>query len=497
MVARYAASMKTTSFDTKTGQTTFSESTPTVLDESTLLKNVESNVVGIYPRYAFQTIEGFGCAMTESACYLLSRMSKETRTEALKAWFGNSAIDARFIRIPLDSCDYSLDEYQAVEDPISDPSLATFSMERNNKYIIPVVKEALEIADGKISALLSPWSPPVQWKTAPEISENDAKVYGDFGFEVPTEPSRNFGGRLKREYYKPWAQYLVTYVQAYLDAGIPVTMLSIQNEASAATMWDSCLWSGEEESTFLHDYLYPAMKEAGLLEKVGIFIWDHNKERMLEHVDEMFETDIADMISGIAYHWYSGDHFEALDLIHNAYPDKILMHSESCGLHIPGKTYAFKPVDGPEPESTVTPIEMDFADAVMYAHDMIGDINHGMQRWIDWNLCVDRTGGPRHVLGGFAAPIVAEDNGTFEKTISYHYIAQIAHVVQPGSIRIGSSTWSDTVEVAAVKRPDDSIGIILLNKHDNDQEVNIRVSGQLSTVNLPAHTLSSVILNEQ
>ena len=85
-----------------------------------------------------------------------------------------------------------------------------------------------------------------------------------------------------------------------------------------------------------------------------------------------------------------------------------------------GKTTAFEITEEakkhmpPEFLSLVdmNPLEMDFNDAVAYAHDLIGDINHGMQRWIDWNLCVDRTGGPRHVPGGFAAPIVAEDDGS-------------------------------------------------------------------------------------
>ena len=42
-------------------------------------------------------------------------------------------------------------------------------------------------------------------------------------------------------------------IQAYLADGIPVTMLSIQNEAAAATPWDSCVWTGEQEKIFLNE----------------------------------------------------------------------------------------------------------------------------------------------------------------------------------------------------------------------------------------------------
>ena len=252
------------------------------------------------------------------------------------------------VRIHIDSCDYSLDEYQAVADPIRDPELETFSISQDKKYIIPVVKEATRLSGNSISVLLSPWSLPSQWKTPPEMQANDAAVYGGYVNEIDFfKPNRCFGGRLKPEYYGSWAKYLVKYIQAYLEEGIPVTM-----------------------------------------------------------------------------------------------------HSESCGLHIPGKTMAFDiPKDAMEtlPEEMKaamkrTPLQVDFQDAKDYAHDLIGDINNGMNRWIDWNMIVDRTGGPRHVPGGFAAPLVAEEDNSFTKTISYHYICDIAKAVKPGVRRMGLST---------------------------------------------------------
>jgi len=38
---------------------------------------------------------------------------------------------------------------------------------------------------------------------------------------------------------------------------------------------------------FLTGYLFPALREAGLEKRVELFIWDHNKERMIEHIGEM------------------------------------------------------------------------------------------------------------------------------------------------------------------------------------------------------------------
>ena len=61
-------------------------------------------------------------------------------------------------------------------------------------------------------------------------------------------------------------------------------MLTLQNESIAATNWDSCVWTAEAvQKTFLRDHLYPAMVKAGLSDRDGhLYIWDHNKERVLE-----------------------------------------------------------------------------------------------------------------------------------------------------------------------------------------------------------------------
>lgn len=498
------ATLTTARYDKATGQTALSTCSLDVRDESAIAQQKEQNVVGLYPSYTYQAFEGYGCAMTESACYLLSKMEPDTRRDALSRWFGPEGMDARFIRIHMDSCDYSLSEYQAVADPIADPELKTFSIGRDRKYILPVVKEAMEMAGRPLSVLLSPWSPPAAWKTPPLASANDGAVYGGGLQSGGAQPSRCYGGSLKPEFYPSWAAYLVKYVQAYLDEGVNVTMLSVQNEASAATNWDSCVWTGEQEKTFLRDHLYPAMKAAGLLDRVGLFIWDHNKERMVEHIDDMMDDVTAGMIAGFAYHWYTGDHFDALSMLHEKYPDKVLMHSESCGLHIPGKVLPFELPPEKLAElgenhplaraMEMDPKEVDFQDAVNYAHDILGDLNHGMQRWIDWNLIVDRTGGPRHVPGGFCAPLVYEEDGSYTVTPSYEYLKLIAHTLRPGSVRVGSSVYGRDLDAAAVRNPDGSIGVVILNHSGQEIAVNLRVGGSLTEVVLPGESLSAVTI---
>lgn len=479
------------------GKAVQEEKTLAVTREEDEAKHLESQVIDLYPQVEYQTIEGFGGAMTQTSAYLFSKMDVTTRRKALETYFGTDGNQYHFIRTSMDSCDFSLEEYQAVSDPVADPDLATFSIEQDKKYVIPMLKEVMQIQKenktGPLSVLLSPWSPPYQWKTPPEKPKNDAAVYGGAGQEnVDYEhPSRNNGGSLKPQYYASWAKYLAKYVKTYLAEGIPVTMMTMQNESIAATNWDSCVWTAGEQKTFLKENLYPEFKKEGLLDQVGIFIWDHNKERVFEWASDMIDEETASMISGIAFHWYSGDHFEAVQMTHEQFPDKTLMLSECCGLHRPGQAGLSDLIDFLP--KTKTPMHAEEDDARDYAHDIIGNLNAGMNRWIDWNLCVDEMGGPRHVEGGFTAPMIVK-NGTFRTDMTYDYIGHFSKYIVPGAVRIGASRPDAKVEITAAKNQDGSIVLVVLNKGWQDAFYAIRMNGDIIRFAAPSGTISTLVI---
>lgn len=90
---------------------------------------------------------------------------------------------------------------------------------------------------------------------------------------------------------------------------------------------------------------------------VKIIAWDHNKERLYANAGVYFSGD--SVIAGGGFHWYSGDHFEQLQMTAEDYPDKFLLFTEGC---VEYSRY--------ERENSVRQAEM-------YAHDMIGNFNHG------------------------------------------------------------------------------------------------------------------------
>jgi O-glycosyl hydrolase len=79
--------------------------------------------------------------------------------------------------------------------------------------------------------LASPWTPPIAWK-----SNNSHHTRGD--------------GRLLREHYQDYANYLRAFSQNMLDNGAPIYVVSIQNEPNYGVDYDGCLWSGTEMMDF-------------------------------------------------------------------------------------------------------------------------------------------------------------------------------------------------------------------------------------------------------
>ena len=141
-----------------------------------------------------------------------------------------------------------------------------------------------------------------------------------------------------------------------------------------------------------------------------------------------------------------------------------------------------------------TPQTVEYEDAVAYAHDIIGNLNAGLNRWIDWTVWVDKDGGPRHVPGGFTASIIVDDDFNYRKDLTFDYIAHFSKYIMPGAKRVGYSKCDDGIDVTAAKNPDGTLAVVLLNKSNADLKYVIRTNGQLMRVSLPARTISTVTI---
>ena len=412
----------------------------------------ENLLINIYPKFKYQQILGFGSALTETAAYNFSLLSPDLQQKLIEACFGKSGIGLNFCRTHINSADFSLSEYTYVKE--GDTDLKTFSIDRERKTILPMIKAARE-ANPDLLLYASPWSPP-KW-----MKDNN-KVQG---------------GHLLPQYYKTWATYFALYLNKYKKEGINFFGVSIQNEPKAIQTWESCVWTGKEEGEFAVNYLRPTLDEKGFGD-IKIMVWDHNKERVMERARETLSVPGAEKaVWGVAFHWYSGSYFDNLRMTHELYPDKPLIASEFC---LGGAIKS----------------GMNWDDVEQYASDMIGNLNNFMAASVDWNLIVDSKGGPYHNRdGGVKAQVYVNEN-TKQFTLGplYYTVGHFSKFIKRGAVRIGSSTYSDAIKAVAFRNPDGEIVVVVLNTSNREAEPKIRIDNCTATFKMPAKSLQTLVI---
>lgn len=410
----------------------------------------EMHQLSIYPQCTGQMIKGFGGAFTEAAGYCFKQLKEEKQSEFLRAYFGENGLRYNIGRTHINSCDFSLGNYACSEGENDE-----FSMERDHKYILPLIIKAQKLKGEKIPLLLSPWSPSAFMKTNGQM---------------------NHGGKLKKEYYKLWAEHIAQYVKGYTENDCNVTMVSVQNEPAAVQVWDSCIYTGREEGEFATNFLRPELDKNGF-EDVGILVWDHNKERLLRRATESMSVSGAeDAINGFAFHWYSGDHFDAIDLTKQLFFDKELWFTEGCVEYS-----RFGDRHGAD-------------KAKMYAHDILGNLAHGASANIDWNLLLDSNGGPNHVGNFCEAPIMLDDHGGFIINPSYYAIGHFSRYIKAGAVKLGSSVYDSRLEKVVFRNPDGTHVAIIFSTASEDLTLWVTLNGETGFhTEIEAGTLNTLI----
>ena len=257
-----------------------------------------------------------------------------------------------------------------------------------------------------------------------------------------------------------------------------MTGLTLQNEPKAVQTWDSCVYTAMEERLFLKDYMWPALERHGLTD-IGIYIWDHNKERAFEWAETIIDDETDRMIKGGAFHWYSGDHFEALQMIRERFPEKQLLLSEACTEYCKFSADDY------------------LVNAQKYDYDMIGNLNHGMNSFMDWNLILDEMGGPNHVGNYCDAPYLYNmKTGELKESNIQLHIWYFSHFIEEGAVRIGVSRYTDELEVTAFKNKD-HIVIIILNRTCKSIPAYIRIKDECVKIVVSPMSISTGMIVEK
>nr|WP_315166308.1 glycoside hydrolase family 30 protein [uncultured Flavobacterium sp.] len=415
--------------------------------------------VFVEPTKTFQTLLGIGGAITDASAEVFAKLSKEKQQEFLNAYYDKEkGIGYSLLRTTIHSSDFSSGSYTYIKE--GDASLSTFTIDHDRQYRLPLLKEAIKTAGGKIVLYVSPWSPPAFMKSNGSMLK---------------------GGTLMPQYYQAWANYYAKFIKAYEKEGIPIWGLTIQNEPMATQTWESCVYSAEAERDFLKNYLGPTIKREGLGDK-KIVVWDHNRDLMNQRANTIFSDPEASKYAwGMGFHWYETwaggmPMFDNVRKVHEAYPTKNLLFTEGCVERFDAKKYQF------------------WANGERYGTSMINDFNNGTVGWTDWNILLDQNGGPNHVGNFCFAPIHMDTNsGELIYTPSYYYIGHFSKFIRPDAKRVSTAVSRSSLISTSFLNKDGKMVTVVMNQSNKSVTYNLMIASEKTVVTIPAHGIQTLV----
>lgn len=426
--------------------------------------NMSPSTIRLNPVQTFQTIDGFGAAITGSTAYNLLKMSDADRAKFLKETFSpTEGYGMSYIRVCIGCSDFSLSEYTCCDKE----GIENFALtDEENKYVIPVLKEILAI-NPSIKILASPWTAP-RWMKVNNLT--DLQPYNSWT-----------GGQLNPAYYQDYATYFVKWIQAFKQNGIDIYAMTVQNEPLNRGNSASMFMGWEEQRDFIKTALGPQMKAAGLNTKVYAFDHNYNYDNLNDqksYPTKIYaDAEASQYIAGAAYHNYGGN-VEELNTVHAANPDKELVFTEStAGDWNDGSNLQTRLVDDMEQIA-------------------LGTVNRWCRGSIIWNLMLDAQRGPNRpggCINGFGAVDIADDFKTIKRNSFYYIMAHMSSAVKPGATRIGTTGFTaNGLTYAAFRNPDNSYALVLSNSKNDDVKATVDDGSHHFPITVPGRGVVSL-----
>lgn len=439
--------------------------------------------IKVNPSKKFQTITGFGGSFTEASASLLNRLSPANRDKILQAYFGEDGAKYSLTRTHINSCDFSLSNYAYAMKP-GDMNLDSFSIEPDRNDLIPMIKSAMKISKEGFKIIASPWTAP------PWMKDNNNWV----------------GGKLLPQYRPTWALYFEKYIKAYKNEGIDIWGITVENEPLGnGNNWESMNFTPEEMTEFVKDYLGPHFEKNGL-STVKILGYDQNRGEELENwADVMYKDEASSKyFDGMAVHWYAStfNYFpESLQYTHELAPDKYLINTESCvDAEVPkwkeDKWYWSKEATdwgwdwASEWDKYLHP---KYVPVYRYAGDIIGCMNNWVDGWIDWNMVLDRQGGPNWFKNWCTAPVIVDpEKDEVYFTPLYYVMAHFSKFIRPGAVRIGFKNPDKELMVTAAQNPDGSVIVVVFNPEEKEKNISLSVKNKAIKFKISAQAIQTI-----
>lgn len=493
------------------------------------------NVIVIRPDIVKQKIVGIGTSFTESSAYVLAHLDKVKRAEVMENIYGEKGANFSLARTPIGATDFAVNGKYSYAEVKNDVNLESFSIAvdhdgfsvrehsgiKDQQFdLLPMIKQAYEIknrqADKDLRIIASAWTAPPWMK---DIEDWYIK---------PTDENdhQGTGGELKSRYVSTYADYIVKYLDAYQKQGIDIWGLTPVNEPHGNSgQWESMHFTPQTQNAFIKEHLGPKLK-ASAHEDIKLLIYDQNRDGIEHWTDEILgDKDTAPYVYGTAVHWYESStkvYEEVFDRVHEKFPNFSIIHTEGTiddlGKNAPdgildpvafkeknwfnndtfwwndnATDWAYTATWAPNSEDhpAYTPVHR-------YARNIIVSLNHWLEGWIDWNIVLDKNGGPNHVGNYCGAPIMIDtESGEVYYTPIYYVLAQFSKTIRPGDKALQvyqqlEDLDDDALHASAAVSVNKLISAQLLNTTKQPIKYSLQIGSQYAEVLIAANSVQTV-----
>jgi len=494
------------------------------------------NVIRIHPSKIRQTMEGIGTSFTEASAFVLAHLPPEKRRVLMEKAWGESGANFSVARTPIGATDFCVDGKYSYAEVADDMELQHFSINhdmngfskstypsiQDESYdLLPMIQEALAIKskqkDSDLRILASAWTAPPWMKDIQNwyINGTESNHY------------QGTGGWLLEAYEGVYASYINKYLESYAEHGVNIWAVTPVNEPYGNSgRWESMHFTPESQRDWIKNHLGPTLHK-GKNNDVKIFIFDHNRDALALWADTIYgDADCAQYVDGAAVHWYESTfkvYEDVFDEVHDKYPDFSIIHSEGC----------IDDLGNDAPEGVTDPIRFKesgwfqnddfwwnenatdwaysttwqgvvsedhpiYAPVHRYARNIIVSINHWLSAWVDWNIVLDKRGGPNHVGNHCGAPIMIDkDNGNIYYTPIFDILSQFSRSIRPGDTAVQTDTnftslKQDDVYACATLSSDSTLSVQIFNTTKQTVNYTLEIDGQCAEVSLVANALQTI-----
>ena len=499
------------------------------------------NIIEVKPDQLKQSLHGVGASFTEASAFVLAHLESAQCTEVMKKVFSEEGANFPIARTHIASCDFCVEGHYSYAELPEDVELQQFTIEpdydgfnikdypavRDESFdLLPMIKQAQAIKaeqdDAQLNIVASAWTAPPWMKDNGSYHERS----------TPENGFNGSGGVLKPEYESAYAEYLIKYLEAYKAEGVDIWGLTPVNEPGGNNgNWESMHFTPESQNSFIKNHLGPKLK-ASEHSDINLMIFDHNTGDLESWADEIIaDPETSQYVYGSAVHWYESTNKvleEVFDKVHEKYPDYPIIHTEGCidDLGNDAPPGVLDPVRYKESgwfdnddfwwnenatdwgysaewDSVVMEDHPIYAPVHRYARHIITGMNHWLSGWIDWNIVLDKRGGPNHVGNFCGAPIMIDTESSYVYyTPVFSILSQFSRTIRPGDVVVETSLdiepdLKDVLISSASMSPQRKLSVQVFNSGKAPLDYALKIGKQAAEVTIPANALQTLVIQLQ